>query len=103
MRDARNRFPRSQNRLDLDAKRRESLPLSRRTFLAQIAASSAARCFLLGDKKLDAAPGFDAIIPRAKIAADPLRPQFHLLPARNWMNDPNGCLLYTSPSPRDGL
>jgi beta-fructofuranosidase len=26
----------------------------------------------------------------AKLAADPLRPQFHLLPAKNWMNDPNG-------------
>ena len=25
-----------------------------------------------------------------RLAADPLRPQFHLLPARNWMNDPNG-------------
>jgi beta-fructofuranosidase len=27
---------------------------------------------------------------RDKLAADPLRPQFHLLPAKNWMNDPNG-------------
>src|ERR1700688_4691821 len=27
---------------------------------------------------------------QAKLAADPLRPQFHLLPAKNWMNDPNG-------------
>jgi beta-fructofuranosidase len=26
----------------------------------------------------------------ARLAADPLRPQFHLLPAANWMNDPNG-------------
>lgn len=25
-----------------------------------------------------------------KLAADPLRPQFHLLPRHNWMNDPNG-------------
>ena len=25
-----------------------------------------------------------------KLARDPLRPQFHLLPAANWMNDPNG-------------
>ena len=25
-----------------------------------------------------------------KLAADPMRPQFHLLPAKNWMNDPNG-------------
>ena len=26
----------------------------------------------------------------ASLARDPRRPQFHLLPARNWMNDPNG-------------
>jgi beta-fructofuranosidase len=25
-----------------------------------------------------------------RLAADPRRPQFHLLPAANWMNDPNG-------------
>lgn len=26
----------------------------------------------------------------SNLASDPLRPQFHLLPAANWMNDPNG-------------
>ena len=31
---------------------------------------------------------------QSQLAADPLRPQFHLLPARNWMNDPNGPLYY---------
>src|ERR1700676_4640315 len=25
---------------------------------------------------------------RERLAADPLRPQYHLLPAKNWMNDP---------------
>ncbi len=30
----------------------------------------------------------------AKLAVDPMRPQFHLLPARNWMNDPNGPIYY---------
>jgi beta-fructofuranosidase len=35
-----------------------------------------------------AVPDEDAL--RARLAADPLRPQFHLLPAKNWMNDPNG-------------
>jgi beta-fructofuranosidase len=30
----------------------------------------------------------------AKLAGDPMRPQFHLLPARNWMNDPNGPIYY---------
>jgi len=29
-------------------------------------------------------------IPQETLAHDPERPQFHLLPARNWMNDPNG-------------
>ena len=31
---------------------------------------------------------------QAKLAADPLRPQFHLLPAKNWMNDPNGPIFW---------
>src|SRR5579859_6384126 len=31
-----------------------------------------------------------------KLAADPLRPQYHLLPAHNWMNDPNGPIFYRS-------
>jgi len=29
-----------------------------------------------------------------KLAADPLRPQYHLQPAHNWMNDPNGPIFY---------
>ncbi len=29
-----------------------------------------------------------------KLAADPLRPQYHLLPASNWMNDPNGPIYF---------
>ena len=28
--------------------------------------------------------------PASKLAHDPQRPQYHLLPAANWMNDPNG-------------
>jgi beta-fructofuranosidase len=31
-----------------------------------------------------------SLVPAATLANDPMRPQFHLLPARNWMNDPNG-------------
>jgi len=48
------------------------------------ASGSAARLFGggVGDANDDAL--------RARLAADPLRPQFHLLPAKNWMNDPNG-------------
>src|SRR5436305_7201829 len=29
-----------------------------------------------------------------KLSSDPLRPQYHLLPAHNWMNDPNGPLFF---------
>ena len=29
-----------------------------------------------------------------KLYSDPLRPQYHLLPACNWMNDPNGPIFY---------
>jgi beta-fructofuranosidase len=31
---------------------------------------------------------------QTRLAADPLRPQFHLLPAKNWMNDPNGPIYF---------
>ncbi len=29
-------------------------------------------------------------VSSAQLASDPLRPQYHLLPCANWMNDPNG-------------
>lgn len=29
-----------------------------------------------------------------QLAADPLRPQYHLLPAHKWMNDPNGPIFF---------
>ena len=31
---------------------------------------------------------------RFKLAHDPLRPQYHFLPAANWMNDPNGPIYF---------
>jgi len=37
-----------------------------------------------------AAPLAAGAVPASKLAADPHRPQYHLLPAANWMNDPNG-------------
>ncbi len=61
------------------------------------------RCFLVDSAKVLAVaaisdPAMAAISSvdtparpgSAKLAADPRRPQFHLLPAANWMNDPNG-------------
>lgn len=35
-----------------------------------------------------------AAAPARKLAADPQRPQYHLLPPANWMNDPNGPIFW---------
>jgi beta-fructofuranosidase len=57
------------------------MPTSRRNFLKAAAASSACASLpSLFASQRD---------PSNKLSADPLRPQFHLLPAKNWMNDPN--------------
>jgi beta-fructofuranosidase len=65
---------------------------SRRDFLTQFAFAASLtaarqRASFLG--ALDSNSVDDDTV-RARLAADPLRPQFHLLPAKNWMNDPNG-------------
>ena len=54
------------------------------------------RRFLTHSAKAAAAIALPAFLPKAfaeapsKLATDPRRPQYHLLPAKNWMNDPNG-------------
>ena len=58
---------------------------TRRNFLRTAAASTAIAA--LPKSSLCVTPD-EAL--QSKLAADPLRPQFHLLPAKNWMNDPNG-------------
>jgi beta-fructofuranosidase len=55
--------------------------LSRRRLLASAATAAAAGLVPRWAMAEDAT---------ADLAADPRRPQFHLLPAKNWMNDPNG-------------
>ncbi len=40
------------------------------------------------EAEVDRAAGLEAL--EARLARDPRRPQYHLLPKRNWMNDPNG-------------
>ncbi|HSC44778.1 MAG TPA: glycoside hydrolase family 32 protein [Candidatus Acidoferrum sp.] len=61
---------------------------SRRRFLTMLAAGpSAAACFAENFSHWDFVAGNET---QARLAEDPLRPQFHLLPAKNWMNDPNG-------------
>ena len=57
---------------------------TRRRFLQSFGASGALASL---PRAVSSAPGEDL---QKKLAADPLRPQFHLLPAKNWMNDPNG-------------
>jgi beta-fructofuranosidase len=65
---------------------------SRRDFLREIGYCSAAA--LSGSLTPFRLPlGNDGDLA-ARLAADPLRPQFHLLPARNWMNDPNGPIFW---------
>ena len=59
----------------------------RRTFLKSLAASSA---FASLPKNLP----FPELPSPSQLAADPLRPQLHLLPPRNWMNDPDGPLYW---------
>ena len=64
--------------------------LSRRAFLRTATAVAlppwALRLFALSDSKT-------ALLCR-QLQSDPLRPQFHLLPASNWMNDPNGPIFF---------
>jgi beta-fructofuranosidase len=61
---------------------------TRREFLAAAAATAAAT-MLPGDLSAQ-----DESSSARNHAADPLRPQFHLLPAAGWMNDPNGTIYF---------
>ena len=73
------------------ARRRSPIPPSRRDFLSAISAAAAATSLAPRFGALSFVNPFSAMPVRAAtLAADPLRPQFHLLPAKNWMNDPNG-------------
>ncbi len=56
---------------------------TRREFVVGAAALTAARPLL----------GL-AEVASSALASDPLRPQFHLLPPRGWMNDPNGPIVW---------
>jgi beta-fructofuranosidase len=63
---------------------------SRRSFLQLSGAAAAAPLlpeFLSAEKKQPSELC-------TRLATDPLRPQFHLLPASNWMNDPNGPIFF---------
>lgn len=60
-------------------------PMTRRTFLGSCVAGTALTAMPLTSWGQE---------PASKLATDPMRPQFHLLPARNWMNDPNGPIYF---------
>jgi beta-fructofuranosidase len=65
------------------------MPLTRREVLGGLVVSGAG---LAVGRLMGQTPAASSI--EAKLANDPMRPQFHLLPARNWMNDPNGPIYY---------
>jgi beta-fructofuranosidase len=68
------------------------VPTSRRKFLRHLCAAPLAT---IPDARLFKPFSFlenDAL--ESRLSADPLRPQFHLLPAKNWMNDPNGPIFW---------
>lgn len=69
---------------------KEMNSVNRREFLATFAVA-AASC--IWTRRLLSQTG-DGTNLEANLAADPERPQFHLLPARNWMNDPNGPIYF---------
>ena len=66
------------------------MPLSRRAFLH--VSSAAGFASLWSGSAFSGAYAGDSLC--RKLASDPLRPQYHLLPARNWMNDPNGPIYF---------
>jgi beta-fructofuranosidase len=67
------------------------MPVSRRAFL-QLSSAAALAPALTRLTPLSADSDSAALC--RKLASDPLRPQYHLLPAHNWMNDPNGPIFF---------
>ena len=57
----------------------------RRSFLKSLGYGTATGLLLTGKTRVSFAAR-----EAAEIARDPLRPEFHLMPPHNWMNDPNG-------------
>jgi beta-fructofuranosidase len=64
---------------------------TRRSFLSYVVSS--ATVLALPSSMMGQPASVDAAI-ETRLASDPMRPQFHLLPARNWMNDPNGPIYF---------
>jgi beta-fructofuranosidase len=62
----------------------------RRDFLAGLMGTAAATALSESSREASPSAAAPANVLSARLAGDPLRPQYHLLPAANWMNDPNG-------------
>src|SRR5260221_10509509 len=71
---------------------RSSMRSSRRSFLKTTVASASVAALPRIGRSATRFFAEDAL--QSKLASDPLRPQFHLLPAKNWMNDPNGPIFW---------
>jgi beta-fructofuranosidase len=67
-----------------------AMKLNRRTFLKSIASGSATGLLLSKSSRWSLAEINEAQNQIAAVAHDPLRPEFHLMPPHNWMNDPDG-------------
>ena len=74
------------------SKRAVSKPASRRKFLGTLLAAPLATATNAKLRTLKFLSAADDL--QSRLAADSLRPQFHLLPAKNWMNDPNGPIFW---------
>lgn len=62
---------------------------SRREFLRNVA-GAATFAGIATHAEANASAIASPVSPALPLSQDPLRPQYHLLPAKNWMNDPNG-------------
>jgi beta-fructofuranosidase len=69
---------------------------SRREFLKMLGVSGALETVRSSIPSLTSLPDLPVVATKAEMAADPLRPQYHLLPDHNWMNDPNGPIFWKS-------
>jgi len=64
--------------------------IKRRTFITGMLHAAAAAAVSHGQSPLL----LKEVMPGSTLATDPRRPQYHLLPAANWMNDPNGPIYF---------
>jgi beta-fructofuranosidase len=68
----------------------EMVRIKRRTFISGMLHTAVAAAASRGQVPLL----LQGAMPSNTLATDPRRPQYHLLPAANWMNDPNGPIYF---------